>query len=255
MATKLRNAIVMLMIPVGAIVAWWFLSLNSSSPFFPPLQEIVTTFRETWLFAHFGSDIVPSLQRMLAGYGLAIGVGVSVGVLLGRIRVFQDALNPLVQFGRSIPATAMVPVGIALLGIGDLPKILLIAFVAQFPILLNTIDGVRGVEPGLEDVARSFGLTRLQRVTTVQLPSAAPQIFSGMRIALGIAFILMIVTEMVGATDGIGFVTLQAQMSLQVAQMWSGMILLGIMGASFNLVFVLLEQRVLRWHYRTMGES
>lgn len=255
MAAQLRNAIVMLGIPVGAIVAWWFLSLNSSSPFFPPLQEIVATFRETWLFAHFGSDIVPSLQRLLAGYGLAIGVGVSVGVLLGRIRVFQDALNPLVQFGRSIPATAMVPVGIALLGIGDLPKILLIAFVAQFPILLNTIDGVRGVEPGLEDVARSFGLTRLQRVTAVQLPSAAPQIFSGMRIALGIAFILMIVTEMVGATNGIGFVTLQAQMSLQVAQMWSGMILLGVMGASFNLVFVLLEQRVLRWHYRTMGES
>ncbi len=255
MVTKLRNAVVMLVVPVTAITAWWFLSLDSSSPFFPPLQEIVAAFREMWLFEHFGSDIVPSLQRMLAGYGLAVGIGISVGLLLGRVRAFQDALNPLVQFGRSIPATAMVPVGIALLGIGDLPKILLIAFVAQFPILLNTVDGVRAVEPGLEDVSRSFGLTRLQRVTAVQLPSAAPQIFSGMRIALGIAFILMIVTEMVGATNGIGFVTLQAQMSLQIEQMWSGMILLGIMGAAFNLVFVLLEQWVLRWHYRTMGES
>jgi len=125
----------------------------------------------------------------------------------------------------------------------------------MFPILLNTIDGVRGIEPGLEDVARSFRLTRRQRIFTIQLPSAAPRIFAGMRIALSIAFIMMIVTEMIGATSGIGFVTLNAQQNFQVPLMWSGMILLGILGALLNFLFLLLERRVLRWHYRSTGRE
>jgi ABC-type nitrate/sulfonate/bicarbonate transport system permease component len=112
---------------------------------------------------------------------------------------------------------------------------------------------VRGIERGLEDVGRTFRLTRRQRIFAVQLPSAAPQIFAGMRIALAIAFIMMIVTEMVGATSGIGFVTLNAQQSFQVPLMWSGMILLGVLGAFLNFLFLLVERRVLRWHYRSTG--
>ena len=123
----------------------------------------------------------------------------------------------------------------------------------MFPILLNTIDGVRSVERGLEDVARTFRLTRRQRIFQIQLPSAAPQIFAGMRISLAFAFIMMIVTEMVGATSGIGFVTLNAQQSFQVPLMWAGMLLLGILGALLNVLFLMLERRVLSWHYRSTG--
>jgi len=158
-----------------------------------------------------------------------------------------------VQFARSIPATGLVPVSITLMGIGNAPKIWLIGFVCMFPILLNTIDGVRGIERGLEDVARTFRLTRRQRIFQIQLPSAAPQIFAGMRISLAFAFIMMIVTEMVGATSGIGFVTLNAQQSFQVPLMWAGMILLGVLGAFLNILFLLVERRVLAWHYRSTG--
>ena len=157
------------------------------------------------------------------------------------------------QFARSIPATGLVPVSITLMGIGNAPKIWLIGFVCMFPILLNTIDGVRGIERGLEDVGRTFRLTRRQRIFQIQLPSAAPQIFAGMRISLAFAFIMMIVTEMVGATSGIGFVTLNAQQSFQVPLMWAGMILLGLLGAFLNILFLLVERRVLSWHYRSTG--
>jgi ABC-type nitrate/sulfonate/bicarbonate transport system permease component len=123
-----------------------------------------------------------------------------------------------------------------------------------FPILLNTIDGVRSVDPGLEDVGRSFRLTRRQRVLAIQLPSAAPAIFAGMRIALAVAFVLMIVSEAVGATNGIGYVTFQAESNFDTPTMWAGMLLLAFMGALFNLIFVLIEARLLRWHYRSKGE-
>ncbi|KUN04359.1 nitrate ABC transporter permease [Streptomyces canus] len=230
-------------------------SAGSTSAFFPPLRTILTNFRETWLFARVGSDVVPSLIRLAAGYLLAVGGGIALGVLLGRVRVLYLALRPAVQLSRSIPATGLVPVSIVLLGIGDAPKIWLIAFVCVFPILLNTVDGVRSVEHGLEDVGQTFRLTRRQRIFAIHLPSAAPQIFAGMRISLAIAFIMMIVTEMLGATSGLGFVTLNAQQSFQIPLMWSGMILLSILGASLNALFVLVERRVLRWHYLSTGRT
>lgn len=249
MMARLRTWGLMLVVPVGAIALWWVTSENSTSPFYPPLSEVLVAFYKTWVSNNFASDVVPSLWRMFAGYTLGVVFGVALGVLLGRVRPLYQSVSPLVHFARSVPATALVPVGITLLGIGDAPKIYLIAFVSVFPILLNTIEGVRSVEPGLEDVARSYGLTRRQRVVAVQLPSAAPPIFAGMRISLGLAFIMMIVSEMVAATSGIGFMTLTAQATFRIAEMWSGMILLGLLGAGLNLLFVQLERRVLRWHY------
>jgi ABC-type nitrate/sulfonate/bicarbonate transport system permease component len=253
LVARTRAVGVSLIVPVIILVLWWVLSAGSTSAFYPSLETILQNFRETWLFAHVGSDVVPSLIRFLLGYLLAVVGGIGLGVLFGRLRTLDLAFCPAVQFARSIPATGLVPVSITLMGIGDAPKIWLIAFVCVFPILLNTIDGVRGIERGLEDVGRTFRLTRRQRIFAVQLPSAAPQIFAGMRIALAIAFIMMIVTEMVGATSGIGFVTLNAQQSFQVPLMWSGMILLGVLGAFLNVLFLLVERRVLRWHYRSTG--
>lgn len=237
-----------LIAPVVAVVLWWVLSRDNTSPFYPSLKTILQAFRENWLFARFGSDVVPSLVRMLGGYCIAVIVGIGLGLVFGRIPLLLNAFNPALQFLRALPATALVPVSIVLMGIGNTPKISLIAFVTLFPVLLNTIDGVRNVDPVLEDVSRSFRLTRAQRLLHVHLPAAAPQILAGMRIALSVAFVLMIVTELVAATEGIGYVTLQAQQSFQIPLMWSGMLLLGILGVLFNEVFVLLEHRLLRWY-------
>ena len=253
LATRSRAVGVSLIVPVAVLVVWWFASAHGTSPFYPPLKTIVTNFRENWLFARVGSDVVPSLTRFALGYLIAIVAGIGLGVLFGRHRLLDRAFQPSVQFLRSIPATALVPLSITLLGIGNTPKIWLIGFVCVFPILLNTIDGVRGIEGGLEDVGSTFRLTRRQRITAIQLPAAAPQIVAGMRIALTIAFVMMVVTEMIGATNGIGYVTIAAQQSFQVPLLWSGMILLGVLGALINVLFVVVERRVLRWHYQSKG--
>jgi|1186.fasta_scaffold83385_1 ABC-type nitrate/sulfonate/bicarbonate transport system permease component len=246
-AGSLRVA-VSLIVPVAIVLLWWFASADNVSPFYPPLSSIVQAFGDNWVFERVASDVLPSLERMFAGFAIAVVVGVSLGALLGRLPLVAHALNPVLQFGRALPATALVPVSIVLMGIGDLPKIALIAFVTLFPVMLNTIDGVRAVDPVLEDVSGSFRLSRAQRVLHVQLPAAAPQILAGMRIALSVAFVMMVVTELVAATNGIGYVTLQAQQSFQVSLMWSGMLLLGILGVFFNGVFVLVERRLLRWY-------
>lgn len=245
---KAGTWLVSLIVPVAAVLAWWFATLDNTSPFWPSLRSILESFQQLWLFDRFTSDIVPSLVRMLAGYGAAVVVGTALGVLLGRLPIVNRALDPSLQFLRALPATALVPVSIVLFGIGNEPKIILIAFVTLFPVLLNTIDGVRSVDKELEDMARSYRLTRVQRVLNVQLPAAAPNILAGMRVALSVAFVMMVVTELVAATSGIGFVTLQAQQTFQVSQMWAGMLLLGILGVLFNGAFVLVERRLLRWY-------
>jgi ABC-type nitrate/sulfonate/bicarbonate transport system permease component len=250
-AGRVGQAAVPWILPVALVVVWWFASKSNTSPFWPSLERILDTFDTTW-GQRIGSDIIPSLRRLAIGFGLAAVIGVALGTLLGRLRLLHEAVDPLLQYIRALPATVLVPVSIVLFGIGDLPKISLIVFVAVFPVLLNTIDGVRNVEPGLEDVARSFRLTRVQRIFAVQLPSALPQIMAGLRTSLQVAFVLMIITELVAATNGIGYVTLLAQQSFLIPQMWSGMLLLGVLGILVNGAFVLCERRILRWHLASM---
>ncbi|NYE18281.1 ABC transporter permease [Microbacterium immunditiarum] len=247
-STGLGGVIVSLIVPVGILVVWWFGSLNTGSPFFPSLQSILETFAETWLSEKVVTDVLPSLGRMFAGFAIAVVVGVAVGVLFGRIRILAYAFNPVLQFFRALPATALIPVSIVLLGIGDTPKILLIAFVSVFPVLLNTIDGVRNIDPVVEDVVRSYRFDKAQRVRWVQLHAASPQVLAGMRVALSMAFVVMVVTEMLAATNGIGYVTLTAQQSFQISLMWSGLLLLGLLGIIINGLFVLVERRLLRWY-------
>jgi len=252
-SSGVRGAALSLILPVVIVVAWWFVSEGSTSPFFPPLRVILATFADTWLSSRVLSDIVPSLVRMIAGFAIATVVGVALGALLGRLRLAVAALNPILQFGRSLPATALIPVAVVLFGIGDTPKIVLIAFVSCFPILLNTIDGVRNVDPVLEDVCRSFRLSRTQRFRWVQLHAASPQVIAGMRVALSLAFVVMVATEMLGSTNGVGYVTLLAQQGFQIPLMWSGLILLGLLGLIVNGIFVLVERGLLRWY--TQGQE
>ena len=253
-ATNLRRMTVALIVPIALVVVWWAVSARSTSPFFPPLGSILASLGDQWLATRVTSDVLPSLGRMFSGFAIASVAGIGLGALLGRLPLAARALNPVLQFGRALPATALVPVSIVLMGIGNSPKIALIAFVTFFPVLLNTIDGVRNVDPVMEDVCRSYRLTRVQRFLQVQLPAAAPQILAGMRIALSVAFVMMVVTELVAATDGIGYVTLLAQQSFQVSLMWSGMLLLGILGVLINGVFVLVERKLLRWYTQTLED-
>jgi ABC-type nitrate/sulfonate/bicarbonate transport system permease component len=235
-------------VPVLALVIWGIASSGSDTYYFPPLTDILETFADTWLFERVGSDVVPSLLRMGAGYAIAVVVAISAGLLLGMSRRARRAAAPIVEFLRAIPPPALLPFAILVIGVGNSMKVFIIAFVCIWPILLNTIDGVTGVDPTLRDTTRVYGIDGGDRVLRVMLPAAAPQIFAGMRTSLSLALILMVISEMVASTNGIGYFVLQSQRTFAIPEMWSGILLLGILGYTLNGIFVLIERRVLRWH-------
>jgi ABC-type nitrate/sulfonate/bicarbonate transport system permease component len=236
------------LVPVVIIAVWWWTSNNSTSPYFPPLGDILQAFRDNWLFRHVPTDAVPSLARMGTGYGIAVVVGISLGMLLGLIPLFSRALGPPLEFLRAVPPPVLIPVAILALGIGNNMKVFVIVAGCVWPILLNTIDGVRGVDPTLLEMSRSYGLSSARQWSRVLLPAALPQIFSGLRAALSIALILMVISEMVASTNGIGYFVLDAQRTFAIPKMWSGIILLGVLGYTHNGLLMLVERRVLRWH-------
>jgi ABC-type nitrate/sulfonate/bicarbonate transport system permease component len=235
-------------VPIALLLLWGVWSRGSDTYYFPPLTEILETFMDTWVFERVGSDVVPSLTRLALGYGIACVVAVAVGLALGLSLTLRRAADPIVQFLRAIPPPALLPFGILVLGVGNSMKVFIIAFVCLWPVLLNTIDGVAGVDPALRETARVYDIAPRDRLLRVTLPAAAPQIFAGMRTSLSLALILMVISEMVASTNGIGYFVLQSQRSFAIPEMWSGILLLGILGYVLNAVFLLIERRVLRWH-------
>jgi ABC-type nitrate/sulfonate/bicarbonate transport system permease component len=236
------------LIPVLLLVLWGVLSAGSKTYYFPPLTDIFTSFKDNWLFSRWGSDVLPSLSRMFAGFAIAVVLGVGLGLLLGLSRRARLAADPVVEFLRAIPPPALLPFAILVLGVGNDMKIFIIALVCLFPILLNTIDGVAAVDPTLRDTTKVYGVPRGDRLWRVMLPAASPQIFAGMRISLSLALILMVISEMVASTNGIGYFVLQSQRTFAIPEMWSGIFLLAILGYVFNAGFMLIERRTLRWH-------
>ena len=235
-------------VPLLVLVVWGLLSAGSESFYFPPLTSILSTFADIWLFERIGSDVVPSLVRMGLGYGAAVLIAVVVGLSLGLMRRGRLVAGPIVEFLRSIPPPALLPFAILVFGTGTDMKVFIIAFVCLWPILLNTIDGVTGVDPTLRETTRVYGVSTIDRIRLVVMPAAAPQIFAGMRTSLSLALILMVISEMVASTNGIGYFVLQAQRRFNMPDMWSGIFVLGILGYALNAGFVLVERRVLRWH-------
>jgi ABC-type nitrate/sulfonate/bicarbonate transport system permease component len=235
-------------VPILLLVVWGVWSSGSTTYYFPPLTDILSTFADTWLFERVGSDVVPSLVRMGLGFGIAVVAAIAIGLLLGLSPRARRAAAPIVEFLRAIPPPALLPFAILVIGVGDSMKVFIIAFVCLWPILLNTIDGVTGVDPTLRETTRVYGISTGDRLWRVMLPAASPQIFAGMRTSLSLALILMVISEMVASTNGIGYFVLQSQRTFAIPEMWSGILLLGILGYALNGAFVLIERRVLRWH-------
>ena len=240
--------VVQIGVPAAAVVAWAAWSSAAGSIYFPSLTKIVTAFQQTWLFDRFSSDLLPSLARVGVGYFIGCLLGVVVGFFLGRARLLREITAPVLHFARAVPAPALLPFMMVVFGLGNGMKIGLIAFGTFFPVLLSTLDGVRSVEPTYLDAARSYGINRRDRILRILLPASLPQIMAGMRTSLALALILIVISEMVASTSGIGYFVLQAQRTFQLPEMWGAMLLLGLLGITINAVFVLVERRALRWY-------
>ena len=236
-------------VPVALLVAWQAWTVHAQSQYFPRLSTILVEFRELWLFSQFGTHVVPSLERILLGFGIAVVVGVALGIPLGLSRWGRLAAMPHIEFWRAIPPPALLPISVLLLhSIGNVQKVSFIAFFCVFPILLNTIDGVRGIDPTLVDTARSYGIRGFARIRRIVLPAAMPQIAAGMRVSLALAVIIMVVAEYFSSTSGVGYVLLISKNTFQMGPMWAAIVLIGLLGYLLSVLFAVAERYLLAWH-------
>ncbi|KXK60295.1 nitrate ABC transporter permease [Micromonospora rosaria] len=236
-------------LPALLVTVWWLASAGSTNPFYPPLRTVLDAFGRVWLSERFVLDVVPSLRRFALGLLLAVVLGVAAGLLIGSSRVLRTLLEPALAFFRALPSPVLVPVLLVVVGVGDAMKVAVIAFGCLWPVLLNTVDGVRGTDEVQLDTARVAGLSRLATFRHLVLPAASPQIAAGLRQALGIGLILMVISEMVVSTDGLGHAVVRFQRSFALPEMWSGMIFLGILGFLLAKALEVVERRVLAWHH------
>jgi sulfonate transport system permease protein len=244
-------------LPLLLLALWWFATAESTSPFFPPLGDILVDTWNQWVVFGAWTNAVVSLRNLFLGYLFGVVLGIVGGSLLWRLRYLRVAMNPLIYFLYVLPAPALLPAMIAIFGIGDMRQIALIALGSIWPTLLNTLDGMRGVDIVKFDTAKALRLGGWRTYTRLVLPGAAPQIAAGMRASLTVAIVLMVVSEMVAANSGIGFFILQAQAEFAIKKMWTGILVLALIGTVLNYVFVLIERRALRWYYRSraLGSS
>ena len=222
---------------------------GSTSFYFPPLTDVLATLWRELLHGGLVGDLWFSLRNILLGLALATVVGAGAGLVIGEVRTLRLATAPLLDFARATPTVGFVPVIILTLGIGSGPKIFLIFLGSVWPILLNTISGVRAIAPAVHETSRGYRIPWPLRLRRVILPGALPQILAGIRVALSIAVVLMVVSEIYGSPVGLGNFILQSGSSFHVAETWAGTILIGIVGYGLSVLLLLVEHRLLGWYH------
>ncbi|MEU9972133.1 ABC transporter permease subunit [Streptomyces sp. NPDC051014] len=249
MRRLLVTTVHLLALPAVLVALWWAASDGSTDVYWPPLRTVLRTFPHVWTGQRLHDDLLRSVLRLLAGYALATAVGIGAGTAIGSWRRVRALCEPVLEFLRAVPPPVLVPVIMLFAGIGDGMKIVVIAGGCVWPVLLNTVEGVRAVDPVLADTARSYGITGVARLRTLVLRSASPQIFAGLRQALSIGIILMVISEMFAASNGLGFTVVQFQRGFAIPEMWTGILLLGLLGFALSVVFRLVERRALGWYH------
>jgi ABC-type nitrate/sulfonate/bicarbonate transport system permease component len=213
----------------------------------PPISQVLAALgpllREGTILKH----LTITIGRFLEGYLLAAGFGVALGIAFGYFRTVHSFVEALIDFLRPMPSVAIIPVAILALGIGDAMIIAVTVYASLWPILVNTIDGVRRIEKILIDTGRTFGLPRRRILRRIILPAASPYIVTGLRIGLSIALILVTTAEMIAGSKGLGFFILDEERSMNSAAMYGGIILVAALGYFLNRLFLALESRAMRW--------
>jgi len=193
------------------------------------------------------SEIGSTLERFVQGFALAVVCGVGLGVLIGSSRMLGDASFVVIEFLRPIPAIVLIPVALLFLGLGTPTIRFVIAYAAVWPILLNTLYGVRGGDRTLHDVARTSGVGRTERLVRVTLPAALPSIATGIRVSAPIALLVGVTAEWVTFSGGIGSYMRQQQDAFQLPEMYAAILLTALLGYGINLALRVAERRSVFW--------
>jgi ABC-type nitrate/sulfonate/bicarbonate transport system permease component len=238
----------------AALAVWEVWARAADSFIVPPASEVAQAAWEVWPTADFLSEVAASLQRLAVGFTIGAGIGILLGMLMGSSRAVRRALDPLVELLRATPPIAVVPVLIVVFGLGDSTLIAVIAFGVCFPVLVGTLDGVRAVSPEARDTGSMLHVGRVERLLRIHFPAALPSIVAGLRVALAVGLVMVVLSEFVGGEDGLGTYILDQQSQFRYPEMYAGIVFLGLLGYVLNRVFLLVESRVLAWHYGAAGE-
>lgn len=243
---------------VVSLLAVWYVLTAWVAPrhggltglFFPTPDRIVAAFIREFANGEFLTVAGPTLWRFGLGFVLSTVLGVLSGLLLGAYPLALRAVDPVIGFFRSLPGVTLIPIITLFLGLGDASKVALVVSAAIWPIMINTIDGVRSVDHTMRETAEAYQLTWAQRLFLVLLPAAAPSISVGMRVAVSVGLVVTIISELIGASSGIGGFLVNSQASFAFADLWATLLLLGLLGYILNALFAWFDGHWLAWHHK-----
>lgn len=233
---------------VGGVGVWWLLSLNGFQ--FPTPPEVVAKAVELWSNGTLVEDALASLGRVLTGFLLGSLAAVPIGFLMGWYTVARGLLEPWIQFFRTIPPLALLPLVLVLLGIGELPKVFVIFLAAFLACVISTYQGVVGVDRTLIDAARVLGAKDGTIFLTVVVPASTPFILVGMRVGLGSSWATLVAAELLAAQAGLGYRMQQAQLYYDIATIFVGIVVIGVLGLVMDRLLLLAETRLTGWQER-----
>lgn len=241
-----------LLLAMALVATWqWIADHRLVSPvFLPGPDRAWAALVKGFTTGDLAAKLVATTERMFWGWLVASLGGIALGAAIGISPVLRQYLGPTLEFLRPLPASAIIPVAIALLGLTDSMVLAVIAFGAVWPVLLSTVHGFASVETTLYEVGRSLGLSRRATIAKIALPSASPDILGGMRLGLTVALIVAIVCEMLAGRDGLGNWILLAARSFRAPDLYAGVILLAVLGSFTSLILALIEIRLLQWRQR-----
>jgi NitT/TauT family transport system permease protein len=242
-------------LPLAILVIWHFTTQGKAFSLIPPPSEVGTAL---WDLAVGGiyddafsatllTHIIASVTRVYGGFALAVLVALPLGLMIGRVPLVRQLVDPMLQILRPIPVTAWLPLAMIVFGIGPTSAFSLVFLGAFYPILLNTIFGVRNVEGRLFEAAAMLGVSPQAVFWKVVLPASLPSIFTGLRLGLGFAWVVIVVGEMTGVQTGLGAIIMEARQLSRTEIVISGMVTIGVLGFLSDQAVQLLGRRLLRW--------
>jgi NitT/TauT family transport system permease protein len=252
---RVRGVLLGLAFPVLFVIFWHYLVVTTGTKLIPT-PYLVGVMVVDFAFGGVYDDafsrtilthLAASMARVYGGFGLAIAIGVPLGLLIGRVPVIRQLLDPTLSLLRPIPVTAWLPLSMIFFGLGPKSAVFLVFLGAFYPVLLNTIFGVRSVEPRLFEAAAMLGCDGSRMFRQVVLPAALPSIFNGLRLGHGFAWILIVVGEMTGVPTGLGSVIMDGRTLSRTDLVITGMLVIGVAGFLCDRVIVALNNVVLRW--------
>jgi ABC-type nitrate/sulfonate/bicarbonate transport system permease component len=253
MKSRIALAVKFIWFPALTLSAWQLISNEAKNPFFPAPSKILAETKFVFTGQWVAQSLVTSLITILVGYFIGSLIGLILGSILGSTTFLREVFTPITNFIRSIPSVAKVPVIIALFGIGMSSRITTVSIAVLFPVLLTTMRAVADTNQAQLDYSRILNFGYFRSLILVRIPAATGEILAGLQAAIQIAVLVMVVSEMLGSSRGLGAFVIRSQATYMITDMWVGILVIGIVGLILTEGFVFAERKIAPWYFLSKG--